>query len=272
MEKRQNSDEIPSVYLSAISGAEEILKKIENSPLKERLLLKNDDFLEKDKYHKMLIEKIEFFTQEDEIKDTIQELELMFQSQIKSRKADEKGEYLRFCIEVEIKSHKILFELRLILYTNKKFYPVKKNGTGVLDKEKFTYFKFPPEEYLAVGFYEIISSLELLNDLSWYKEIYELLNTQLVEGRKIWEGFHSMILRHPISSLEQRMSTLKGYETYSYMRRRWEMQSRKRKESYPKWEQVITLLVTFFTPILEGILKDEVFLGDWIPQLGRYLD
>ena len=31
-------------------------------------------------------------------------------------------------------------------------------------------------------------------------------------------------------------------------------------------------MVKFLTPIFEGILKDEIFLGDWMPELGRYLD
>ena len=43
-------------------------------------------------------------------------------------------------------------------------------------------------------------------------------------------------------------------------------------EPYPQWKEVIELLTAFFAPIFEGVLKDEVFLGDWMPELGRYLE
>ncbi len=51
MDNKRNSDEMPSIYIAAILGAEEILKKIQYSKLKEKLLLKNDDFLTEEKYH-----------------------------------------------------------------------------------------------------------------------------------------------------------------------------------------------------------------------------
>ena len=56
------------------------------------------------------------------------------------------------------------------------------------------------------------------------------------------------------------------------MKRRWKSQSKRTMELYPQWKEVIELLTTFLTPVFEGVLKDEVFLGDWMPELGRYLD
>ena len=40
----------------------------------------------------------------------------------------------------------------------------------------------------------------------------------------------------------------------------------------PEWSQVIELLVRFFTPIFDMVLRNELFIGDWMPQIGRYLD
>ena len=64
MDNKRNSDEMPSIYIAAILGAEEILKKIQYSKLKEKLLLKNDDFLTEEKYHNLLVELQELFIQE----------------------------------------------------------------------------------------------------------------------------------------------------------------------------------------------------------------
>ena len=56
------------------------------------------------------------------------------------------------------------------------------------------------------------------------------------------------------------------------MQKRWKSHCKRKKETYPQWEEVIGLSVAFLEPVFEGVLKDEVFLGDWMPQLGRYLD
>ncbi len=40
---------------------------------------------------------------------------------------------------------------------------------------------------------------------------------------------------------------------------------------YPEWGQVIQLLVKFFSPVIEAASRDELFIGDWMPQFGKYL-
>lgn len=40
---------------------------------------------------------------------------------------------------------------------------------------------------------------------------------------------------------------------------------------YPEWGQVIQLLVKFISPVVDATLRDELFIGDWMPQFGRYI-
>lgn len=40
---------------------------------------------------------------------------------------------------------------------------------------------------------------------------------------------------------------------------------------YPEWGQVIQLLVRFISPVVDATLRDELFIGDWMPQFGRYI-
>ena len=75
-----------------------------------------------------------------------------------------------------------------------------------------------------------------------------------------------------ISSIDQRLDIIKNLENNRLMKKRWKSQSRCERVIYPQWDQVIKLLVKFFTPILEGVLKGEIFIGDWMPQIGRYLN
>ena len=272
MDNKRNSDEMPSIYIAAILGAEEILKKIQYSKLKEKLLLKNDDFLTEEKYHNLLVERMEFFIPEEGMEEIMKELQQLLQIRQKGRRDARPGRALQFSLEMKQKPYRIPMEIRLIPYTGHKVYPRQIRGTGRLDQEPFTYYKFPSEEYLALGFYEILNGLEFVKDMSWYKDIYEIIRRESLQGRKIWDSFERLISEHPIPSLEKRLDTVKSYKDYGYMKKRWKSQSRRKREYYPQWEQVVVLLGTFFTPIFDSIINNEIFLGDWMPQLKRFLD
>lgn len=277
LDKNDNGEK--SVYQAAISGAEEILRKIGTVvPWDKRLLVKSDAFLEDKRYQKVLLDKIEFFVAEEELEETAENLQSLFQEQEEGReqvilyKNIRNGNPTRLFLEVREEPYKFPFEIHLIPFYGHEFFPVEKSGSKGDTREDFTYYMFPAEEYLALAFYEILKDLELIRDLSWYKEVYEMLCKQPADGRKVWEGLNRLLSQCPIPSLEGRLDTLVGYKEYGYMKKRWKSQSRRRKETYPQWESVISLMQRFLTPIFEGILKDEIFLGDWMPELGRYLD
>ena len=37
------------------------------------------------------------------------------------------------------------------------------------------------------------------------------------------------------------------------------------------WVEVMTLLEAFFPPVWRAIIRDEIFIGDWMPELCRFL-
>lgn len=283
MEPEKNQNETLSIYQTAILGAEEILKKIGDVSWNEKLLLKNDAFLGNDKYQKVLFDRMEFFTPGEEMADTVKNLETLFLPLKElEEKQESEGMQIFFCkkgrrgnptkiyLEICCEPYRIPFELHLIPYMKHEIFPQKKTRDTDME-ESFTYNMFPSEEYLTLAFYEIIKELELIKDLSWYKEVYEILCKEAVDGRKVWESLNRLIKEHPIPSLEKRLDTLMGYKDYGYMQKRWKNQSKRRKETYPGWEETIALMGTFLTPVFEGVVKDEIFLGDWMPELGRYL-
>ncbi len=284
MDLEKQQEEISSIYQVVILGAEEILSKTGNQSWSQNMLLKSDDFLQNKKYQKVLLDSLQFFTPEEEIDNIISNLENLFAPLAESADAESGEMQVLFCrrgskdnpikiyFEICKAPYRIPFEIHLIAYPGHKIFPQKKTAIHKRSEESFTYNMFPPEEYLALAFYEVIKDLELIVDMSWYKQIYETLCKESADGRKVWESLNRLIKEYPIPSLEKRLDTLAGYKDYGYMRKRWKSQSRRRRESYPRWEDVVSLMVKFLTPIFEGILKDEIFLGDWMPELGRYLD
>ncbi|MEY8391131.1 hypothetical protein D3Z36_02145 [Lachnospiraceae bacterium] len=289
MQREKYSEQIPSIYTVSLFGAEKVLRKLQLYPQREKLLLKSDDFLEEKKRQNTLIEQMEFFTPAGELEQTAKELADLFlqgQKEILPDDADIRvlvgkdttgdteitGGPVSLSLEIHRPPYRIPFKLRLLPYNRCKIYPREKTANSRINQQAFTYYIFPPEEYLAFAFHEILNGLELLNDLSWYKEIFAILTREPLEGRKVWEGLRHILSERPIPSIEKRMETIAGYKNYGYMKKRWKSQSRRSRGHYPQWEQVITVLTAFFTPVFEGVIKDEIFLGDWMPQLGRYLD
>lgn len=288
MESEKNQNNILSIYQTAILGAEEILRKIGAVPWNEKILLKDDTFLGNDKYQKMLLDRMEFFVPGEELADILKNLQELFLPLPEEQGTEEKQEseemQIFFCkkgrrgnptkvyLEICKEPYRIPFELHLISYMGHEIFPQKKMGASAGTGENFTYNMLPPEEYLTLAFYEIIKELELIKDLSWYKEVYEVLCKEPVQGRKVWESLNRLIKEYPIPSLDKRLETLVSYKNYGYMQKRWKNQSKRKKETYPQWEETITLIGAFLTPVFEGVVKDELFLGDWMPELGRYLD
>ncbi len=289
----KNSEQIPSIYLVSILAAEKILKKMQSFLKSEKILLKNDNFFEINKKQKILVRKMEFFVPEHKIEDTIANLENIFSSNQKEKlqgeNMDLKEIKISHCksqewfldrkempvsvfLNIRNDQFHFPFELKLIPCSKQDMFSVEKIRRGMYDQQPFVYYTFPSEQYLALAFYVILNELELLRDLSWYKDIYEMLQKEYLEGRKLWEGLHRLMMESPIPSPMKRLEILQGYQNYGYMRKRWNRQGRCRQEPYPPWAQVIELLTACITPVFEAILRDEIYLAEWMPQFGRYFD
>ena len=224
-------DQMPSIYTISLFGAEKILKKIQFFSQREKLLLKSDSFLDNHRKHNILIDRMEFFTPEHEMEDTAKKLKDLFLSvrdeevsglpddvQISvceepEKESEKKGQVF---LEIQKKPYRFSFELCLRPYHRHNIYPRKKSRESIWNQEVFTYYTFPPEEYLAVAFYEILNGLEFINDLNWYKEVYESLNREPLEGRKVWESLEYLLTAYPIPSVEKRLITIADYKNYGY--------------------------------------------------------
>ncbi len=296
MEKEKNLKQIAEINQMARFGAEIIISKIGVSSIGNRLFLRNDNILNEEWYQKHVINHLEFFSSEEGLEDTIKILKELFslefsknyeRENIQNIKKEEnlrivlqkeklyrdKIKYPRIPLKIWKESMQISFEITITPYIGKVCsYEKKSLKTVFSGKEEVFYYIFSKEEYLSRGFYEIISNLEQIDNVSWYKEIYDIIIKEVVEGRKVSQIFESLLLVETISSIDQRLDIIKNLENNKLMKKRWKSQSRCERVMYPQWDQVIKLLVKFFTPILEGVLKGEIFIGDWMPQIGRYLN
>ncbi|MBE5914348.1 MAG: hypothetical protein E7274_09865 [Pseudobutyrivibrio ruminis] len=130
----------------------------------------------------------------------------------------------------------------------------------------------PKEEELSKHLLEIIDKLELINNMDHYYDAYEILTSNPVNGRKVKDRLTELVKEKGIVVDDTRLNMLKSYGDYTYMKRKWKVELRQKKKSEPQWSDVNNCLINFLSPIWDAMEKNMVFLGDWMPQLKRFLD
>lgn len=130
----------------------------------------------------------------------------------------------------------------------------------------------PKEDELVKHLAEIIEKLELINDMDQYLYAYEILSAYPVNGRKVKYNLYRLLQEKNIVIDHTRIDMLKSYGDYTYMKRKWKVELRQKKKSEPSWSDVNICLINFLGPIWEAMENNVVFLGDWMPQLKRFLD
>lgn len=144
----------------------------------------------------------------------------------------------------------------------------------LLPVPEIPYHKYPLELDIVECLFQILDKLELIGDMRPFAVIYQILRSKALPGRHIYLNMKEFVENSDISALHKRMETVLGYRNYGYMKKRWnryvkECGDMDRKED--SWERVMGLLEECFNPVWEAIEQDDIFIGDWMPQLGRYL-
>lgn len=136
--------------------------------------------------------------------------------------------------------------------------------------KRITYYLYPLENIFAENFLEIMEKLELVSDMEAFAVVDDLLRTLPVSGRHILELLEETAQAHPSIRKEKRLAQLKSYRKYAYMRKRWIKYSHHHAKDV-SWEEVMDLLISFTDPLWKAFCRNEVFLDDWMPELGRFL-
>ena len=141
------------------------------------------------------------------------------------------------------------------------------------DEEKvISYAAYPKEQIVCAHILEILDKLELINEVDRYYEVYEILSSYPINGRKVKETLSVSLKDMDRSALLKRVNIIRDYGSYTYMKKKWKVVLRQKKTSEPQWQDVIICLYSFLNPLVDSMIKNTVFLGDWMPQLKRYLD
>jgi hypothetical protein len=135
---------------------------------------------------------------------------------------------------------------------------------------EITYPVYAPENRLSRDVFTIMDRLELISDMRSYYDTYQLLRSEPLSGRYVMEELDALVEASPRVKKEQRLEQVAGYRDYAYMRKRWEKYLRNHGQQPVAWEEALDLILAFVTPVWRSLCNDEVFVDDWMPELGRF--
>lgn len=131
---------------------------------------------------------------------------------------------------------------------------------------------YTTEAAAAEHIYAIASQLELIEETEHYLRLYEMLLEETLEGRKVAEHLHEIFAEKGYVARDETLAILSSYAIYPYMKKKWKVLLRREKRKEPSWEEAHAKIFSFVTPIWKSLVADTIFFGDWMPQLGRFLD
>ena len=140
----------------------------------------------------------------------------------------------------------------------------------------------------------LLQYLELTNEMNRYLTLYRLLSGDVLDGMRVSKELRRICQSKGISFLPERMQMLSGYGDYTYMRRKWKKELRRQKklsdntkrtaysqmekeksiknDVFPEWKSIVQRISNFGTPLWNCLCRGELFVGDWMPELERFLD
>ncbi len=131
---------------------------------------------------------------------------------------------------------------------------------------------YPLEEQFFDDLGEALKNLELIRDMGVYERLYDALGLLGFEGRQMQKKLDLYCTERNITLDQTRFSQMERYLDYPYMKKKWQAYRKRQRRPLPDWESVYGRLWQFLMPLWNARLQDMIYLGSWIPDLGRYLD
>lgn len=282
---RQRSSElqIPFENLLAAAILEEIIQRVGESDYGENFWLKNSVCFNLENYRKKVNRKVSYFIKETDMLHYKKiEISNVFAELFRNIKKDAIHWNYKLW-----KEQNVIFANMTAMIASIKV-PVKMEFEQVLDESLHPYRKeihlfnnnnkkmklncFPIEYVLVEKFLNVMEKMELINDLSNYMDIYEILKRESLSGRKVWELLNEGCSKHGIEIEKQRFEILVSYRTNQYMKKKWKSYLRHEKKISPVWNEVMEMIEVFFSNIWTCMCENLIYLGDWMPELGRFID
>jgi len=127
------------------------------------------------------------------------------------------------------------------------------------------------EKEIANYFAILYDKQEFLSDMSIVYNLYGYGKKRTFSGRKLMVSIGEELANRGLVLTNERYLNLKSALASKSLKSKYRafLSLGKRKE--PTYEEVIGIIDRVFDPVIDTLLKDEIFFGEYMPELERYL-
>lgn len=280
---KAKSEELKIPYENLLSAfvIEEAVTAVCESDEAENFRLKNNSILSLEYYRRKAPTRLEYMILSEEeltVRNVIHRMSKIFQNEKKAElwwKYRVEKEDEGICVYLSAKIEELQIPVQLVLEQEKEepSEPSREELHPFLEEERSVeYLHYPMEGILAEHFIRIMRDMELINDMGSYYVLYELLSKEMNSSRKVTEQIESLAKEQRIPLKKERFEMFEGYQNSSYMKKKWKSYLKREKKKTPSFEEVMKVMITYYRPIWDSLAEGNYYLGDWMPELMRYLD
>ena len=280
---KAKSEELKIPYENLLSAfvIEEAVTAVCESDEAENFRLKNNSILSLEYYRRKAPTRLEYVILSEEeltVRNVIHRMSKIFQNEKKAElwwKYRVEKEDEGICVYLTAKIEELQIPVQLLLEQEKdeQLEPSREELQLFLeDNRSVEYLHYPMEGILAEHFIRIMRDMELINDMGSYYILYELLSKEMNSSRKVTEQIESLAKEQKIPLKKERFDMFEGYQSSSYMKKKWKSYLKKEKKKTPSFEEVMKVMIAYYRPIWDSLAEGNYYLGDWMPELMRYLD
>ena len=280
---KAKSEELKIPYENLLSAfvIEEAVTAVCESDEAENFRLKNNSILSLEYYRRKAPTRLEYVILSEEeltVRNVIHRMSKIFQNEKKAElwwKYRVEKEDEGICVYLSVKIEELQIPVQLVLEQEKEepSEPSHEELHPFLEEERSVeYLHYPMEGILAEHFIRIMRDMELINDMGSYYVLYELLSKEMNSSRKVTEQIESLAKEQKIPLKKERFDMFEGYQSSSYMKKKWKSYLKKEKKKTPSFEEVMKVMIAYYRPIWDSLAEGNYYLGDWMPELMRYLD
>lgn len=280
---KAKSEELKIPYENLLSAfvIEEAVTAVCGSDEAENFRLKNNNILSLEYYRRKAPTRLEYMVLSEEeltVRNVIHRMSKIFQNEKKAElwwKYRVEKEDEGICVYLSAKIEELQIPVQLVLEQEKEepSEPSHEELHPFLEEDRSVeYLHYPMEGILAEHFIRIMRDMELINDMGSYYILYELLSKEMNSSRKVTEQIESLAKEQKIPLKKERFDMFEGYQSSSYMKKKWKSYLKKEKKKTPSFEEVMKVMIAYYRPIWDSLAEGNYYLGDWMPELMRYLD
>ena len=122
------------------------------------------------------------------------------------------------------------------------------------------------EENLVDKLNNIVSSGEIINNMRDYYDLGRIVTTVNLDGHRLIECLDRVEVRP-----EELVGELEALSSNNNLHKRWRAWSRDNHINNFDYMDIFKSLKMIFSPLVSSYMANEVFFGEWVPELNRFI-